>query len=165
MHPARIGLVALVTALLTTPAAGAAVSSAHAVSGIELAATPTRGTFVGASFGSEGDRGVWKAVVDHTTPLRPASTITGGIFKMTTRTDAVAGAFAPGGAITLVAAEPGCGKERFTVRGPLAGVTTLSGASGTGFFDVVLTHFRTSLFGTCTTFGATVKGTVTFSLS
>jgi hypothetical protein len=165
---ARYGALALAALLVVPGAASAAVSNSYAVTGVEVAATATQGTFVGRGTGSAGDVSAWKAVVNHTTPLRPAATITGGSFRMTTvapsgALDRVSGAFAQGGTIRLVGSDPGCGREFFSVSGPLAGVTTASGSSGTGLFAVVLTHYRVFLFGSCRTVAATVSGSVSFS--
>ena len=53
-------------ALLAAGSAGAAISPAYAVTGLEIAATSTQGTFVGTGTGSTGDTLAWSAVVQHT---------------------------------------------------------------------------------------------------
>src|SRR5215831_1699782 len=72
---------AVAAALLAAGSAGAAISPAYAVTGLEVAATSTQGTFVGTGTGSTGDTLAWSAVVQHTllstNPATPA-TITGG---------------------------------------------------------------------------------------
>jgi hypothetical protein len=157
------GLVAA-TALVTGVAA-AAISSTYVVSGVEVAATSTEGTFVGTGAGSGGDNLLWKAVVDHTplssNPATPAA-ITGGSLAATSYGNGslttLAGVFT-GGSVTYDAAlssSSPCGNQVYDVAGALA---LASGSStGTGTFDVYLTHYRVFLFGRCITYAATVKG-------
>jgi hypothetical protein len=165
MRRARLTTVAAglaAAALLVTGVGAAAISPAYNVAGIEVAVTPTQGTFIGSGTGSGGDKLVWKAIVDHT-GLSPNATITGGSFAAISHGDGLStltGTFT-GGTVTLV--EPGlpCGNQVYDVDGTL---DLASGdAVGTGTFDVQLTHHRISLFGRCITFAATVRGTLATS--
>ena len=165
-----VGAAALVA--VAAVAAWAAISPTYTVAGIEVAATPLEGTFVGAGTGSSGDKLVWKTVVGHTplstNPATPA-TITGGSLVAASYFD---GALTPltgtftGGTVTFdpaLSSGAACGTQVFEVSGRLA---VASGAStGTGSFDVNLTHYRVSLFGRCITFAATVRGAPGLSLS
>src|SRR5262249_20407024 len=83
--------------------------------------------------------------------------ITGGTFALASSDGStLAGTFAPTGTITPLSEQAPCGKQTFAVTGgPLA--TT----NGPATFAATLTHFRTSLFGTCITYFATIKGSVT----
>jgi hypothetical protein len=159
-------------ALIATGTAGAAISSAYAVTGIEVGATPTEGTFVGAGTGSGGDRLVWRAVVDHTAlstdPSTPA-TITGGTLAAlsfgTAGQTTLAGTFV-GGTVTYdtaLSSTAACGAQVYDVAGNLA--LASGGSTGTGTFTVLLTHYRIPLFGRCVTIGATVTGTPGLAVS
>jgi hypothetical protein len=162
---------AAAAALLATGAAGAALSSSYAVTGIEVAATSTEGTFVGGGTGSGGDRLVWQAVVDHTAlstnPSTPA-TITGGTLSALSfgaGTPTLTGTFT-GGTVTYDAAlsSPGaCGNQVYDVAGSLA--LASGGSTGAGTFTVLLTHYRIALFGRCVTIGATVAGSLGLTVS
>jgi hypothetical protein len=153
--------------LLPLTAAAAPASATFRVYGGEIAATATRGTFVGKAYGDNGDKAAWQAVVDHE-PLSTASpAITGGTLEMATvspdlATDFVRGTFA-GGTITLVDPGHGCTNEIYAVSGVVADVTTKTTSGGSGEFAVTLTHHRTLLFGRCTIYSATVVGTATFT--
>src|SRR5262245_12903241 len=81
-------------ALLTCPAAAiAAPTFPDSVSGLEYAATPAQGRFVGVASGALP--GVWSVTVDHT-PLGASAAITGGAFHLATRR---------GGTLTAVTGE------------------------------------------------------------
>ena len=164
----KIHLVAVVAGLVSAaclvPAvAAASTSSSYTASGIELAATSTQGTFAGRATGSGGDTALWKAVVVHqdlsTGCLATSSGCPidqGGSFSLVNnQLSSVTGSFT-GGAVKLASQAPGCGIQVFDVDGQI------STTQGTGTFDVVLTHFRTSLFGSCVTVFATVSGGVSF---
>jgi hypothetical protein len=157
-----LALCLLVLLGVLVPAAAAATSSAYNVSGIELAATSTQGTFAGTAHGSEGDSAVWKAVVQHqalsSSCLATGCAISsGGSFSLlNNQLSTITGSFT-GGSVTLVGQAPGCGRQEFDVVGNLA--TT----AGAGVFDVTLTHYRVQLFGSCITYFATVSGSATFS--
>jgi hypothetical protein len=157
--------VATAAALLVLGAAWAAVSPTYTVSGFEVAATSVEGTFVGTGSGSGGDNLIWRAVVAHTpvstNPATPAA-ITGGSL--------VAVSYGPGSISTLTGTFTGgtvtynpalsssaaCGVQVFNVSGNLA--LAAGAQTGTGTFQVFLTHYRASLFGRCVTFAATVRG-------
>ena len=155
----RIGLISAtaVGALVLLPGvAGASVSPTYSVSGAEYSATSTEGKFTGRAHGSAGDTALWNADVKHA-PLSsscfsgpPGCAVTGGSVELVTSGgDVVSGAFT-GGGITLVRQAAGCGKQIFHVVGHAA--TT----AGAATFDVALTHYRTSIFGVCVTYSATV---------
>lgn len=161
--------VAAAASLAALPAAAEAapVSTTFQVQGAEIAFTSTRGTFVGRGLGNAGDRSTWKAVVDHTPLSSMPAAITGGSFSMTTlsptfRPDFVVGTFT-GGTITVVNPGLGCTNQTFDVSGDVGSVRTSTTTGGSGSFDVVLTHYRTRIFGSCVTYGATVSGTASFA--
>jgi len=147
-------------ALAFAGAGSTAASSSYDVRGIEVAATSTEGTFVGAGSGSTGDALFWKAVVDHT-PLSPDATITGG--SLTARSAGARGLGAlhgtfTGGTVTYDAARSSrasCGTQVYEVVGRLS--ISRGAATGTGTFHAYLTHHRLSLLGRCITYGATVS--------
>jgi hypothetical protein len=160
-----IAVCVVAAALLVAGTAGAALSSTFNVTGVEIAATSTEGTFVGAGSGDGGDTLLWKTVVDHTplgtNPATPA-TITGGSLSAESAQDGeltiLAGVFT-GGSVTYDAARSStapCGNQVYDVSGNLA--LTSDGATGTGRFSVLLTHYRIALFGRCITYGASVTG-------
>ena len=147
--------------ILAASAATAAASTtiSYQVRGIEIYATATRGVFTGVTWAAD-DYGQWYAVVDHTAfDAARTATITGGTFDLNGYRRDVSGTFDPGGTVLLRSADAGCGREVFDVDGTL----TLAGG-GTGVFDATLVHYRRSLFGRCITYGATVSGSVTFTL-
>jgi len=153
-------------AALAVPAAVSAASSSYAVSGLEIAATSTQGTFVGTGTGSGGDRLAWRAVVEHTQlSLDPASpaVITGGTLTGVTYGSGslatLTGAFT-GGTVTYDTSRSSpasCSTQVFEVDGDLALST------GPGSFEATLTHYRLNLLGRCITIGASVIGTLTLS--
>jgi hypothetical protein len=157
-------------ALLVTGVAVAAISSTYTVSGIEVAATSTEGTFVGSGTGSDGDSLLWRAVVVHE-PLStttPASITPGGSLAALSYGDGLrtlTGTFT-GGTVTYdtaLSSPAPCGNQVYDVEGSL---NLASGASiGTGAFEVYLTHYRIRLFGRCITVGATVSGAPGLSVS
>jgi hypothetical protein len=151
-------LAALAMAVGASPAL--ALSADYTAAGVEIAATSTQGTFVGAARGSQGDAAAWRAVVQHA-PLSPAAStaITGGSLTLVAITknkrESVSGEFT-GGSIAFVSSAPGCSTERFAVDGSLA--TT----NGPATFEATLTHYRIKLFGQCKTYLATVSGILAF---
>jgi hypothetical protein len=156
-------------ALVVLPAAAVAApaSTTFQIRGAEVAFTSTRGTFVGYGSGNASEGSAWKAVVDHTPLSSQPASITGGRFTMGTLTlapsaDFVSGAFTEG---TITETNPGidCTKQTFRVSGTLADVSTSTTSGGTGLFDVVLTHHRSSFFGRCVTYAATVSGSASFT--
>ena len=162
--------VAIGVAAMVAPAvAGASLSTSYSVSGVEIAATSTEGTFVGTALGTRGDDAVWEATVEHEA-LGPGCylsfngcPITGGTFSLVNEhLQTINGDFTSG-AIKLISEAPGCGVQVFSVVGNLTDVSTRTKNSGTGTFAVTLIHFRTLYQGHCTTFFAKVRGTVSFS--
>jgi len=159
---------ALATLAVLLPATEAAAAGySDTIRGLEYFATSTEGRFAGVASGSLP--GTWNVDVVHT-PLclscAPTATITNGSFTLLTELNAlptvVAGTFS-GGHVQVVNPGVNCTNQTFLVSGILAGVHSSAGGNGTGSFDVTLTHFRSSLFGRCTTYGATVSGTLTTS--
>jgi hypothetical protein len=143
----------------TVAVAAASTSASYGVRGVEVYATATRGVFTGVAWAAD-DYGDWYAVVDHTVfDAARAATITGGTFDLNGYRRDVSGTFNQGGTVLLRWADSGCGREVFDVDGTL----TLAGG-GTGVFDATLVHYRTSVFGRCITYGATVSGTVALAL-
>ena len=138
----------------------ATVSDTYTIRGAEYYATSTQGRFAGTASGNTGDSATWQATVNHT-PLTDTATITGGSARLaTSRLVVVRGTFS-GGDVTLINRAPGCGTETYAVNGTLEDVTRSdSSAVGTGDFSATLTHYRASLFGTCRTISATVRGTI-----
>ena len=135
--------------------AAASTSATYEVRGVEVYATATRGVFTGATWAAD-DYGSWYAIVDHTAfDAARTATITGGTFALDGYRRDVSGTFNPGGTVLLRSADPGCGREVFDVDGTM----TLAGG-GSGVLDAILVHYRTSVFGRCITYGATVSGTV-----
>ena len=156
-------LVALGAAL---PASGKeAASYQDAISGIEVAATPTVGTFVGTASGDLP--GFWRAVVEHE-PLRseaPAA-ITGGTVLLAThlngRPASVTGTFG-GGTVTLQGSVQPCGNEYYAVSATLADVTDGGTGGGSGVFEGTLVHYRAFVFRSCRTYGASISGSLRLS--
>jgi hypothetical protein len=145
--------------LVLQPAAAlASTSVTYGVRGAEVYATATRGVFVGVSWTAD-DGGTWRAVVDHTPfDAQRNAVIVGGSFSMDGLKRDASGTFTSG-QVTLTAADPGCGRETFGV----VGAMDLAGG-GTGDFNAALTHYRTSIFGRCITYAATVNGSVALHL-
>jgi hypothetical protein len=164
MRPLRLALItALATASFSVAAAAAAAATySDSLKGIEVAASSTQGTFIGTASGALP--GQWAATVNHT-PLSPNATITGGSFSIATTLNGtptlVTGRFS-GGTVTL-AAGSGCTNQQFTINGTLINVGTWYSGTGTGSFSGTLTHYRTSIFGSCVTYSASVTGSVTLT--
>jgi hypothetical protein len=150
---------AAVTLLLVAPSvASAQTTVTYGVRGIEVHATSTQGTFTGFAWTAD-DYGTWLAIVQHTAfDENRNATITGGTFTLDGNRRDVNGTFT-GGSVTFQWADPGCGREVFAVQGAMDLV-----GGGTGSFDATLTHYRTSIWGHCITYGATVRGTTTLNL-
>lgn len=157
------GVVAALVALVATPSAGTTtgLSSDYALAGIE-SGLPTNNTspFAGSAFGSSLDAALWKANVVHQAlsacPFGSGKScaISGGTFTLKSSTGAqLAGSFT-GGAVTPVWQAAGCGRQVFAVSG------TLATTAGPGVFAATLTHYRTSLFGQCVPYFATVRGSL-----
>jgi hypothetical protein len=157
----RWGLLALLaTASLGVVPAAAAATYTDSVSGVEVAATSTEGTFVGQATGALP--GAWQVTVDHT-PLGPNAAITGGSLSLTTTlagSPAVVVGTLTGGSVTLVSSTGCSSRQQFAIDATLGSVGTWPAGSGTGTFTGTLTHYRASIFGRCVTYSATVSGTV-----
>jgi hypothetical protein len=156
-----IVLAAIAGALALTAAASAATVN-DSVLGVEIGFTPTQATFVGKATGDLP--GFWKAVVNHT-PLSPNATITGGRFKLLTDSQRIVGRFAAGGTITQTDPGLNCTNQKYVVVDALTNVGVGGLGSGSGTFQVLLTHFRAQVpgFG-CVTYAATVAGTLSLTL-
>jgi hypothetical protein len=131
----------------------------YGVRGIEIHATATQGTFTGIAWAAD-DLGTWTAVVQHTGfDAERNSTITGGTFTLDGRSRDVSGTLTSG-AVTFTSADPGCGREFFSVEGAM---TLRDG--GTGSFSATLVHYRAQLFGRCITYWATIRGLTELTLA
>jgi hypothetical protein len=164
---ACFALLAAGAALLAPGAAVAAQSYDDTVGGHEYYATSTDGKFAGTASGALP--GAWQADVQHT-PLclscGTTATITGGSFSLATALDGVpsliTGSFT-GGTVEVTNPGTGCTNQTFAVDGILGRVGPWHRGSGSGSFSVTLTHYRTQLFGSCVTYGASVAGTLSLS--
>jgi hypothetical protein len=157
-------VVALVgIATLAFPAVvSAAVSSKYAFSGYEVWATSTVGTFTGTATGTDGDRAVWEAAIEHTVVTQPVGYITGGYAQLVTDDLTYVRGDFTGGSLRLVDDGDGsCGNLTHKVRGILENVTRSDrGAIGTGVFKGKLIHYRINVFGICTAYAASATGTI-----
>jgi hypothetical protein len=161
-------LAATLALLVAAPAAVAAQSYSDTVSGYEYAFTSTDGKFAGSASGSLP--GAWNADVQHT-PLclscTPTATITGGSFELATTHNGapavVSGDFV-GGTVQVINPGASCTNQTFAVHGILGKVGWWSAGSGSGRFDVTLTHYRRSIFGRCVSYSASVRGTLSLTL-
>ena len=161
-----VPLVAAVAALVIGPASAiAATTSSDSISGLEYAATPAQGRFVGIASGALP--GAWSATVDHT-PLGTSAAITGGDFDLVTRLGgtltAVTGDFTRG-TVRQLSGFTGCASQRYAVYGVLGDVGSGSAGRGTGTFAATLTHYRTTIFGQCLTYAASISGSLTLAPS
>ncbi len=166
--PIAAAAVTAVAALaLPSAAVAAPTSTTFTVTGVETAFTSTSATFAGTGTGDAGGRAIWRVSITRTPFSAGQSTITGGGFAMRTvspqwTTDTVTGTVS-GGSVQKVAGFTGCTNERFAVSVSLTDVATDTTAGGTGTFTGELTHHRTSIFGVCVIYAATVRGVVTLS--
>ena len=143
----------------------AAGSYQDSVVGAEFYATSTDGRFAGKATGSLP--GAWYINVVHTPLSGGSATITGGSFDLATKVNgspALAEGSFTTGSVTQTGGTSGCTNQTYTVAGQLTQVG-LAGSTrtGTGSFRGTLTHYRSSLFGSCVTYGASVTGTVSLS--
>jgi len=153
-------LVAVAAVVLALAPSAAAATYADSVSGIEIYATSTQGTFVGQASGDLP--GSWEVTVDHT-PLSPNATITGGDLNISTTlggTPTLVTGTLTGGSVTL-APSSGCTNQQYTIDATLGGVGTWHSGTGNGMFTGTLTHYRANIFGRCITYSASVNGSVT----
>jgi hypothetical protein len=161
-------VVAVAALAIPTAASAAPASTSFTITGFEYAFTQTVGFFAGSGTGNAGDRAAWNTSVEHDPLGSDPTFVNGGSFQMATqsptaRLDFVTGTFVNHeGTITTKDPGDGCTNQRFLVTGTLADVATSTTAGGTGAFSVTLTHFRTSLFGRCVTYFASVAGKVSF---
>ena len=164
MDPRRLTilLVAALAVLVTPATAAAAQTYSDTISGYEYAFTSTDGKFAGKASGMLP--GSWNADVHHT-PLclscTPTATITGGSFSLATTHNGfpalVSGAFV-GGKVRVTNVGSNCSNRTFAINGILDNVGWWSSGGGSGTFIATLTHYRHSVFGSCVTYGASVKG-------
>lgn len=165
MRPSRRILGSFVLApllgLVLATNALAASSFTYTLSGVEIAATSTVGTFVGVGTTAD-DAGAWLASINHTVLTGGTATISGGTFAYDGRVRDIVGTFT-GGSLTQTSGSSGsspCTNQTYAVTGSL---TLTAPSSGTGAFSAVLTHYRLRLFGHCIVYAATVKGGATFT--
>lgn len=59
--------------------------------------------------------------------------------------------------MTPISQQSGCGKQVYGVSG------TVASTAGTGSFTATLTHYRTSVFGVCVPYFATITGSLRLS--
>jgi hypothetical protein len=143
--------------------ATAATTYTSAISGYEVAATSTQGTFAGSANGDLG--GYWTATIHHTA-LSPNAVIDGGSFSLGTvlagAPTLVTGTFT-GGTITYLGSTGTCGNQSFAVDAFLGSVTAGAASGGSGTFTGTLTHYRTSIWGRCVTYAASVRGSISLT--
>jgi hypothetical protein len=156
--------IALIVAMaFPISAAAATISESYAITGFEYFATSTQGRFAGTARGSSGDRAAWNAVVNHT-PLTTTATITGGYADLATSNRVRLHGLFSGGTVSQTSGFEGCTNQTYDVDGTLREVTRSdSTRKGTGSFSATLTHYRTSVFGRCVVYSASVEGTITLS--
>jgi hypothetical protein len=153
-------------ALVISPATAiAAPASSDSVSGLEYAATSAQGRFAGIASGALP--GAWSVTVDHT-PLGTSAAITGGDFHLATRRGGtltvVTGDFTAG-TVRQLSGFTGCASQRYAVHGVLGKVGAGAARRGTGTLDATLTHYRTTIFGQCLTYSASVRGSLSLTPS
>jgi hypothetical protein len=154
----------ITAALLAAPIASAAsISGSYTITGYEYYATSTQGRFAGTATGSSGDTATWNAVINHT-PLTTSASITGGSADLvTSNLVSIHGTFASG-SVTFVSQEDGCGTQTYDVIGTLKKVTRSDAhRRGVGTFTATLTHYRTSILGSCVVYSASVNGVISLS--
>lgn len=144
--------------------ARAASSYSDMLSGYEYWASSTDGKFAGTAAGSLP--GSWNADVQHTAlclSCSPTATVTGGSFSLSTVIGyvptLVTGRFT-GGTVQVIDRGSNCTNQTFAVNGILGGVGTWWSGGGSGTFNVILTHYRYYVFGSCVTYGASVAGSL-----
>ena len=154
-------------ALAAPTVALAAQTYSDTISGHEYYYTSTDGRFAGTASGSLP--GGWNADVQHTKlclSCTPTATITGGSFSLTTTLGGiptlVTGKFT-GGTVQVINKGANCTNQTFAVNGILGSVGPWYGGHGSGSFTTTLTHYRTPIFGSCVTYGASVKGSLSLT--
>ncbi len=155
---------AAVAALALPSTAAATQTYLDTVTGVEIYATSTEGTFVGTANGDLP--GSWEATIDHTV-LSPSAVITGGSFSLSTAIGSiptlVTGDVTGGTVTRLNPNATGCVNQYFGIDALLGGIGIGFSGTGTGEFTGLLTHYRKSIWGYCVTYAASVGGQ--FSLS
>jgi hypothetical protein len=162
MRPRTVLVAALAVLALALPSTAAAQTVSDTLTGYEYAYTSTDGRFTGTATGSQP--GAWNADIRHTQlclTCTPTATITGGSFSLVT-SSLVVGSFT-GGTVQVLNPGAGCTNQTFAVRGTLGRVGRWSAGTGRGTFSVTLTHYRRSILGHCTTYGAKVAGTLSLT--
>jgi hypothetical protein len=152
-----------VSAALTVFTAPASAQSqvTYSLAGVEIAATPFQGTFVGVAI-SPDDFGTWGAVVVHE-QLDDTAEITGGTFAVDGQVRHLEGVITEGEVVRL---NGSCRRETFDVTGHVMLVENGLPTGEFGDFEVTLTHYgRRVPGGGCVTFFATVEGLITFTLT
>lgn len=168
MRLRTITLIGIAMLALAAPTGAlAAQTYADTIDGHEYYATSTDGKFAGAASGALP--GHWNADVEHTKlclSCTPTATISGGSFALATTLDSVAtlltGSFT-GGTVQVVNKGANCTNQTFAVNGILGRVGPWYSGHGSGTFTATLTHLRTSIFGRCVTYGASVSGTISLT--
>ncbi len=162
MRPSRrilgSSVLASVLGLVLAASTLAASSFTYKLSGFEIAATSTVGTFVGVARAAD-DVGTWSASIVHTELTGGAANITGGTFAYDGTVRDITGTFADG-SLTQISGFTGCTNQTYSVTGSL---DLTAPSTGAGTFSAVLTHRRLSLFGRCIVYSATVNGQATFN--
>ena len=158
---------ALAATLVTAVSAFASSTYTEWVNGGELSnATTTEGQFVGEATGSYN--GGWYIDVKHQDLSHHPAYITGGSFRLNTVINSwpstIKGAFVPyGGTVSQLSGFSGCTNQRYSVNGALSGIG-IGGGSGTGSFNVTLTHYRANVWWVgCVVYAASVSGTVSLT--
>jgi hypothetical protein len=137
---------------LAAPTAASASPAIDSIVGVEFpsANISTTGNFAGIATGQIP--GLWTATVMHQPLSNTTVPVTGGTFTLKAVTGTTIGGAIEGGSVTPSSPSTGCGNETFTI----------SVTMNIGSFSGVLTHYRTSFFGTCLTYSASITGTATF---
>jgi hypothetical protein len=164
MRPSRriLGsfVLASVVAIVLAASTLASSSFTYKLSGFEIAATSTVGTFVGVGTTAH-DAGTWSASITHTVLNDGSATINSGTFAYDGTVRDIAGTFTDG-SLKQTSGFSGCTNQTYAVTGSL---DLTAPTSGTGTFSAVLTHYRIRLFGQCIVYSATVKGGATFTFN
>ncbi len=166
MHRLRaLVVIAAAAGSLAVPSTAAATQTyLETVTGVEIYATSTEGTFVGTANGDLP--GSWEATIDHTV-LSPSAVITGGSFYLSTAIGSIPTLITgdvTGGTVTrLNPTATGCVNQYYGIDALLGGIGIGFSGTGTGEFAGQLTHYRKSIWGYCITYSASVGGQ--FSLS
>ncbi len=162
LHWILVILTAAVLLVLSPAVASAAVTYSDSVSGYEVYATSTEGTFVGQATGALP--GYWATTVVHT-PLSPDAVVTGGDFSVATTLNGtptlVGGDVTGGSVIRQNPGDTGCVNQYYGVDLVLGGVGPGGSGSGSGTFGGTLVHRRTFVLGRCITYAATINGSLT----